>query len=240
MWCRCGKQKSFTAKKVDGEFNYEFWVCSNCDKPSLQVFQKVTGMYAPKSAEALLSVNCRYDGIHELRWALADKSRATTLSYHPYPFKQFEDEEMNVGRHLLLETWQLLDSKVNLIMEDTLNAAPEKSAAKNEARGIAEVLAMFMKPFFESADDIVREAVKRHKGGPDHETPGLAEKLWSPHTKWDGTPFDENKQKKSKSKLSDSDVQSIKDGIASGILDEKACASIFKVSIDEIKSVLSS
>lgn len=248
MWCQCGKQKAFTAMKVDGEFNYEFWVCSNCHKASLQVFKKVTGMYAPKDAVTWLSLHARNDGIHELIWSLADKSRVTTLSYHPYPFKTFEDQEMNQGRHLLLDTWKLLDSKVDLILDDSQSAAPEKEKAKNEARGIAEVLAMFMRPFFESADDIVRESVKRHKAkvaDAEHQTPGLAEKLWNPNTRWDGTPFSEANIKsagttKTKSKLTAENIQSIKDGISSGILTEKDCASIFKVTVSEVKEALAS
>ena len=157
---------------------------------------------------------------------------------------------MEVGRSLLLDTWKLLDSKVDIIMSepndphgDNSVEAEARSRAKYEARGIAEVLANFMSPFFDSADDIVREAVARYKArssGADHETPGLAEEIWSPNRRWDGTLYDEKKPVKSGLKPIDKKtMEGIKLAISAGILDEKGAAELYKVSIEQVRAVVS-
>lgn len=251
MICRCGIVTSFTVAQIDGKFCYDLWVCENCRQPTRLVFEKLTANYRPADAKALLSVFGRTDGIQEITWALSDGTRKVTLSYLPYPRKV---DMPNEGA-LLQQTWHLLDSKVAIILAepngpgDNALEAQERETARQQARGIAEVLAILMRPFFDKPDNIVREAVKRYKAkqaGQEHETPGLAESIWDPHTRWDGTPFSvENEKKARRSKttattLKPKDIEGIKSALQSGMFDEKQLAEIYKVSVATVKSVAAS
>lgn len=182
MWCICtgGGKHGFTRIS-----NSNLWGCAECLKPTRLVFEKVTDMYAPATAIALLSVHVREDGIHEVKWA-TPAGEKVTLSYHPYPRKV----DMNQGRGLLLSLWQRLDIAFAGLKDAP--GDPEIALAKLQCRTLAEVLAEFMQPFFTSADDIAREAQRRYQAqqtGTEYETPGLAEKIWDPNSRWDGTVF---------------------------------------------------
>lgn len=131
----------------------------------------MSNLMAPRDAVTWLSENVRLDGISEIRWAMPNGEKKVTV-------------QMSAGPTLLQRTWDLLDAKVNFIMDDSLNAAPEKERAKYEARGIADVLAMFMVPHFATSDDIVREAMRRYKareaGDTEYETAGLGSRRYEP------------------------------------------------------------
>lgn len=81
----------------------------------------------------------------------------------------------SVTKTLVQQMWDLLDDVTNELMD--ADDTKEKDFYKSRARGIAECIAIFMKPFFETADDIVREAVRRRKarvdGDTEYETPGI-------------------------------------------------------------------
>lgn len=265
MYCTCGKQKDgYTVALLDGEPQWGCWVCANCHKLSQTVFRKLTNMYAPFGAKACLSVYGRANGISEIRWAMEDGTRKTTIEFHPYPRKV----DMNAGESLLRRTWELLDSKVDIILAepngpgDNALEAAARERARYEARGIAETLAIHMKPFFESADDIVKEAVKRHKArkaGAAHETPGLAEHLWDPNTNWDGTPRVKVAEPKSRTRpvaapkkaapkvdntstkqLTPEEADGIREAVASGMFSKEDVASMFKVSLATVEQALAS
>lgn len=206
-------------------------------------------MYTPNNADALLHVHGRTDGIHEITWALKDKTKVITLTYHPYPMKVFPEGIVSPsGRHLLLETWNHLDSKVDIIMSpqvgpgDNEVEAKERERAKYEARGIAEILQKFMSPFYNEADDIVREAVARYKArqsGTEHETKGLAEKYWDHNTRWDGTPYSQDAKPISTKKALDKEtIKGIKNALAAGLFDEAGVADLYKITIEQVRSVL--
>lgn len=82
----------------------------------------------------------------------------------------------------LVPIWKLLDEQVDIIKGDAHDFPTEKyTAAQNKARGMAQVLAVLMPPFFSSADEIVREAVKRwekRQAGENYETPGIGRLKW--------------------------------------------------------------
>lgn len=73
--------------------------------------------------------------------------------------------------------WKLLDDQVDIIKGTVPSEYFEQfTAAKFKARGIAEVLAVLMPPFFATADEIVREAIVRwekRQAGEKYDTPGL-------------------------------------------------------------------
>lgn len=255
MWCTDGAT-SYTANIFEGKPNYDLWVCSKCLKPSRLVFQKVTSMRAPKDATALLAVFGRVDGVNEITWA-TPRGKVTTLELAPYPMKV----DMNPGQELLLKTWTLLDSKVDIILSepngagDNVIEAENREQAKYEARGIAEVLALYMKPFYEKADDIVREAVARHKAkvaGEERDTPGLAEAIWNPQTTWDGkprqlpsasTPSTRAKKRtparpKPTRNLSPEELEGIRAALDSGMFDLAGVADMFKMTPAEVQSAL--
>lgn len=149
---------------------------------------------------------------------------------------------MQQGRALLLEIWKKLDYATIQVMDSReLGNDADKAAASARARAYADTLALFMPPFFDNADDIVREAVKRYKAdqaGTDHVTPGLAEHIWNPTKNWDGTervlPGVESKpRKKTEAKqttLQPQQIEFIKKALADGIMQPAALAGMFKVS----------
>jgi hypothetical protein len=155
---------------------------------------------------------------------------------------------MHQGRALLQETWKLLDEATDKIMSFNKDPwSPDNiglTGAKAEARAYANVLTLFMKPFFNSADDIVREAVKRHKArvnGEERQTPGLAEHIWDPTKNWDGSDrvsFENTPKPKVsvlEAKLQPEQKVFVQKALADGIMDPAALAGMFKVSISVIE-----
>lgn len=172
---------------------------------------------------------------------------------------------MTERKPLIYLTWELLMSKMPLIMDTSAQVDPwtgamesirAKEQAKHEARGIAEVLAIQMKPFMESADHVVRCAVKAYKD-PDFEVPGLAKFLWDPMHNADGSlrtpvaapkssrpkPAARPKPKpavdnKSTRKLSPEEAEGIKDAVSSGMFSKEDVASMFKVSLATVEEAI--
>ena len=96
---------------------------------------------------------------------------------------------------LLWQMWNLLDAKCDIIMTadplDNSIKRADRERAQNEARGLAEGLAIIMYPFMESPNAVVKAAVARFNArvaGTQHETPGLGEHMFDPHFNHDGTP----------------------------------------------------
>lgn len=151
---------------------------------------------------------------------------------------------MEQGRALLLETWQLLDDATATILGDPVDHE-RFDTAKAQARAYANVLALFMQPFFNSADEVVREAVKRHKArraNEEHVTPGLAEEIWDPMKNWDGSPrveFSSQPAKpKSVSKLQPQQEVFIRKAVGDGTMKAEVLADMFKVDISVINEIV--
>lgn len=88
----------------------------------------------------------------------------------------------SVTKTLVEQMWEKLDIDMDAIKSfdgKTLDHESERERDLNKARAraIAECLAIFMKPFFETADDIVREAMRRHAarvaGDAEYATAGI-------------------------------------------------------------------
>jgi hypothetical protein len=65
--------------------------------------------------------------------------------------------------------WEMLDVEFSVLAAEDF----KNEVRKARARAIAECIALFMKPHFVTADDVIREAKKRHESDEEYETPGL-------------------------------------------------------------------
>jgi hypothetical protein len=228
------------------------WICGRCKKAHHAVQEEGKKVRGPANATALLHANGRSTGLHELTWATPN-GHVKTIEYHPYP----RTVNMSNPEPLLFSLWELLQSKVKVIVDEKPNdewdpneieAHREWNARRNEARGIAEALAILMQPFLTDADAVVRAAVKFYKD-PWYEVPGLGAHLWNPLYNPDGsyrTPLpDPPKARtrtaikapaKPKPKLSEADVTFIK--ASSEMFSKEDLAGMFKVSVAEVEAVL--
>lgn len=203
------------------------------------VLEGLTAMRGPNDAIALLSVHGKVSGVYEIRWRCKSGIK-TTLEYHPYPRKV----DMNNGRELLLNMWQMLDATVNEIHDEL---TPLQEYNKGRARALCEVIHSLMPQFYESADDVVREALARFKDRInfiEHETPGLGEKYWDPNARWDGTPYGVKstttvtKKKASGNLIPPPAVVSVKNGITSGMFTVEQIANMYNMHSHEVKEQL--
>lgn len=205
MICRCKKKDGYTAypEPTDEQpyaRNYEYWVCAGCLMPTIQVFESITNMYAPRGATALLSTSGKANGVW-LNTFATDRGRVITQRFSPYP----RTVHMDTSRNILLEHWALLDAQVLALMGE--QTSPEdRAAAKHKARAFSESIAILMNHFYSDADAVAREAVARYKAklaNIEHDTPGLAEHLWNPTA----LPANATASKTQSNKVSSSDSQ---------------------------------
>lgn len=155
---------------------------------------------------------------------------------------------MDQGRALLLQTWSLLDEAVVTIMEpgDFIQDKEKKDSAKQQARAYANVLALFMQPFFTDADSVAREAIARYKArqaGTVHDTPGLAEHIWDMTKNWDGServlPGIENKKvdlHANERTLTPEEVTAVQNALASNMFTSEQLAEMFKTSVAVVET----
>lgn len=255
-YCRCGAKFSYdNAKKIPAPAEWQArnaWLCLACNKISHAVQEAVAVVRGPQDARALLHANTKADGQHVLTWAVGDQNskdrqQVQTVEFFPWPRRH----PMSETEPLIFKTWELLMSKMPHIMEDPAPMGGMfKEEAKQQARGIAEVLAIQMKPFMESADHVVRCAVKAYKD-PEFEVPGLGAHLWDPQRNSDGSPRvaiggpikkaapAKSKVFKTGKTLTDQEREGIKEALSSGLFTESDIATMFKVSLAQVKEAVS-
>ncbi len=197
----------------------------------------------PHNMNALLSSSGRTTGIHVLTWSVGEDShRVETYEYYTYPRKI----EMSHPEPLLFSLWELLQSKMQVIMEyqpdDDMVKASARERAKNEARGIAEALAILMKPFIDNADDVARHAARYYKDNT-YDVPGLGTHLWDPMMNPDGTPRTQVSEPKAAparrmlgKKLTEAEAVAVKQALTSGMFTVAQLAEVYKVSAVEIEA----
>jgi hypothetical protein len=254
MYCLCGKQsKGYTAAPaLDGgpfDFNYEFWVCANCGKPSYLIFEGLTAMLTPHRATAILSANGRSDGTWILTWATSNSGeRIQTITYHPYP-RKFDMPEFDQGFAHLAKFWKSLDDCIDQIRGIQANTELVE-AEKVRARTYAEVLQQLMQPFYATPNDILAESMQRWQARQDgtvRETPGLAETIWDPATRFDGTVFSEQNERKVRTAvatkprvvLDEQKVLFIRHTLENGQMTPEVLAGMFSCTVEDIKAVVS-
>lgn len=107
-----------------------------------------------------------------LTFETREEAEADKLN-HPCPWWGGQTKvAWSVTKTLVEKLWDMMDAD----MDQIASGGPMAEYHKNHARGLADATALFMRPFFETADDIVREVVKRKKArdaGEEYETPGL-------------------------------------------------------------------
>ncbi len=229
MYCTCigRKASGYTVAILDDKPQWEFWVCSSCHKPTKMVFEKLTRNRVPLGATSLLSYAGRTDGIAELRFACTGGERKTILTVIPYDRRP---HSMGINPNdILLETWNRLDYYTDLALNH-----PEMPGSKHAARAVAEVLALMMPPFFNNADDIVREAVRRYNNcdNPDYETPGLGIKSLSVH---DTMPYADKPPVKIT--LDERTQEAIKKALEMKLMTAQQLAKSYNVSVEEIRAI---
>lgn len=269
--CHCGKQFSFKKAEprptpIDWNVSAkECWFCLQCQKFSHAVQEAVPVTRAPVGATALVNAVVNLNGQHVLTW-IVGRERVQTVEYRTYR-RRYPGVETEP---LIFKTWELLQSKMPLIMDKKPETDPwtgdtatvrAQERAKYEARGIAEVLAILMKPFMDDADHVVKCAVKYYKDNT-FEVPGLALHLWDPLRNPDGslrTQLPEPKQtskpaarpkKQAASRttaptrkladLTPEEIEGIKGAIGSGMFVANEVANMFKVSVGTVELVLKS
>lgn len=252
MYCTCGKQYSVgytAARQIDAtdpyDFNYDFWVCANCHLPSLLVLKGLTHMLIPKRATALLGVHGQENGTSILTWSTeVAGERIKTITYEPYLRKV----DMDQGREHLVKFWRELDELIDSIRSD---AQPSDIVVEDKVRAktYAEVLAQLMSPFYADSNAVLAESMNRWKArqeGRDYESPGLAETIWDPSTRFDGTPYSrENEQKvraggavKARVKLDEQKVTFVNHCLQTGSMGVEQLAAMFSCTVDDIKAVV--
>jgi hypothetical protein len=260
-YCHCGAKFSYdNAKKIPAPAEWQArnaWLCLACNKISHAVQEAVAVVRGPQDARALLHANTKADGQHILTWAVGDQNskdrqQVQTVEFFPWPRRH----PLSETEPLIHLTWQLLMTKVGVILAEpagsdwTREEQAAQTEAKNQARGIAEVLAIQMKPFMESADQVVKCAVKAYKD-PEFEVPGLGAHLWDPQRNSDGTPRvaiggpvkkaapTKSKVFKTGKTLTDQEREGIKEALSSGLFTESDIATMFKVSLAQVKEAAS-
>ena len=182
---------------------------------------------------ALLLAHLRTDGVCEKTYRLPDGSKRTI-----FDIKVPEDKTRMT---LIGQMWDELDR-----VTEPLAQGQGTDYDKGYARGVAAMLAMFMVPHFTTADEIVREAVKRYKAkaaGEEYETPGLGSRRMEP------PPGSESKYKvpatakpytrKVEVKLGEQQQKAIKFAKESGMFTVEVLAKTYGVSVAVINQICS-
>lgn len=238
MFCRCKKApEGFT--RIAGDL----WGCTRCSLPTRQVFEGVThGMYILAGATALLSYEGHGDGRATLTWGMADGSKVRTMVFKPYPRKV----DMDQGRNILVELWRRLDSNIEQIRSIQTDSAL-LDYEKAQANCMAATIALIMPTYYEDSTAVLRESMNRwkaHQADEEHVTPGLAESIWDPSTRADGTPWSRENESKARSeakpriliKLDDQKTAFVKHSLANGVLTAEKMAEMFGCTVDDIKA----
>lgn len=197
---------------------------------------------APVGAVAPLGEFARADGIHELRWAMADSSRKVTFEYYPFDRRS---EGMGAGPTLLQRVWDMLDAEVNEIQAPGIHS---NEYHKIRARALADVLAMFMVPHFTTSDEIVKESLRRYKaridGDTEYETAGLGSRRFEPppgtdQIKYtDSKPIKQTAPKSSGNRIPESGIKSVHTGLSTGMFTLPMIAKMYKMTEAEVKEQL--
>ena len=242
MYCSDGGKSGFT-RQTDSDL----WVCADCLLPTRMVFAKMTNGRVPRNAKWIASVFGRITGVNEVTFVLEDNSQVTCLYYHPYPKKV----DMNSPRDLLGEMWHDLDNTV-----DRIRSGNEITTEylKAYANGIAVCLQKIMYKFYPDVASVSKEALERalaRERGETRESPGLAESIWDPNTRWDGTPYSvENEAraragkkvavapKASGNSIPATAVEGVKNAIASGMFTVKQVATTYSMTEPEVREQL--
>lgn len=246
MYCICGKQnkagysamheRDSSGAPIRGTFNYDFWVCANCLRPSQRVFIELTNRYAPRAAVSIVSAVGHGDGRSTITWATSKPGeRIQTMTFRAYPRRTDMTDQ---GRDVCIELWKRLDSAIDTIRSGT--PTPEQDKAR--ASALAEVIALVMEPFYWDPQAVLKESMTRwtaRQEGREHESPGLAETLWKPASP-DAPARNGGAKPKPVVKLDGQKITFIKHCLNNNIQTAETLAGMFDCTIDDIKAAMDS
>jgi len=124
-------------------------------------------------------VHCEQPNCYMHMTVNTEAEQAHYLANHKCPYWGGDSKvSWSVTKTLVQEMWELLDSEVNQLKGTWIEGKwtePNPHGVHTEyhqyrARAIAECLAIFMRPFFDTADDIVKESIKRWEARRDRDT----------------------------------------------------------------------
>lgn len=250
MICKHLKNNGYSAMPLPDEgpfrFCYDLWVCNQCHLPTRMVFEKLTHNYIPKNATHLASVVSEDTGRCILTWATKESGvKVKTMVFHPYPRKA----DMDQGRNILVEMWRWLDRDIDTIRG---NPGHDMEHDKTHAMALAETIALLMAPFYADSKAVLAESMNRwtaRQEGREHESPGLAESIWDPATRFDGTPYSRESEAKVATRTApvkpkvifdDTKIKFIKHCIDSGAQTAKVLAGMFQCAESDIQEAYES
>jgi hypothetical protein len=180
-------------------------------------------------------------------WYVAQKTTETKPHPCPWTGGPTKIAWFDVTKTLVEQAWDLLDSHMDeLLLAQQQEPVDEFLVAslKGKCRGVAEVLGMFMVPYFRNANDVAAEAKRRAdaraRKDAEYETAGLKSLRYQP------PPDSPSKYKsgaampsigdRSKHNLSDADIQGIKN--AAQFFSKEDLAKTYKVTVRIIDEIL--
>lgn len=166
---------------------------------------------------------------------------------------------LSVTMTLVQQCWEDLDSIMDQLMDPTKKLKSELGKSiwrsvddqikyenlKGQARGMAVLLARFMVPFFRTADDIAKEAKRRHdhrQRGEDYETPGLNSRKYEfPSDNKYSIPKQKVTSRASSRTTNAALSAADKIGIKSmkGIMKSEEIAAVYAISVDQVNALWS-
>lgn len=237
-------EKDERGRQIPSTRNNDFWVCAGCMLPSRMVFDALTNRHMPARATHILSAHGDLNGRWRLRWATDQSGEVIeTMTFSPYPRKP-DMPKADQGRDILVEMWKKLDYSIDIIRD--VNTIPDiREIEKGKAGGIAECIAVVMAPFYPDQTAVLKESMARWKArqeGVEHESPGLAEKIWDPSTRFDGTVYEESAEPRRRTKppvkFDDQKITFIKHTLENGTMTPEVLAGMFDCTVDDIKAVM--
>lgn len=242
-YCICGQtRKSGYIPDKENFPDNTYWVCANCGLIPEEVFQILTSEVAPKDATAFLSCVGDGEGSSVLTWAGKESGeRIKTVLFKAYP-RKIDMPGYSQGRNALLHFWKKLDTDIDTIRSLQTNDY-DREYAKAHATALSEMIAYLMPQFYADQTAILAESMTRwtaRQEGREHESPGLAESIWDPSTRFDGTIYEDSKPNPAPGKAHPITLDSAKQGfiklqLDSGAFPPEELAKMFSVSVEVIK-----
>ena len=141
----------------------------------------------------------------------------------------------SVTRTLVEQLWDKLDVEYELIVE---KKAVYIDTTKGRARAFAEAIAIFMPPFFSTADEVIREAGSRYrakKDGEQYDTPGLGSRRYEGAVRNDKPRATASTARPTSASAVPEDTRkAIKFALQSGMFTKEQLAKTYKLSVDVV------
>lgn len=208
-------------------------------------------MLTSARATAVLSTHGKTDGTWITRWATeVSGERIETMNYSPYLRKV--DMPQNDGRGHLVKLWERLDEHIELIKFVMGGGKDPEDVNLTKARAteLSVVIAQLMSPFYSDSIAVLQEAQARWSArveGREHESPGLAESIWDPNTRFDGTPYSRDAVAKVRNGgalskktvvFDDTKINFIRHCLETGSQTPEVLAGMFGCTVDDIKAAV--